>query len=394
MCRFCSGLKWIIFTVLVYVCSLSYGQDAVLKPRQIEAKKPRFKTLEVRAHTGGHLYTGQSLASELESGYGAFEIRLAWQGRGEDHWSGQLAYPSYGVGFYSGFIGDPKVFGNPNALFGFLNFPVSRASKRNVFAIEPAVGLTYNLEPFDSETNPINDAIGARFAVYFNVNFGWAYKWTRQMDITYGVDFTHFSNGRSYTPNYGLNMFGVNLGLRYHYNTANNRGLKDFNGVNRFASRFDRPNRIKNKPVAQNNGINIYTALGTVQTDEGAGTNVRYTAFSGVLDYQYRFNQVHGVTAGLDYFFDGSLEERFPNDPSRRHLLGIHGGYDFMFWRFGLMMHVGTYISSNQGKSPLYSRIAVRYDINDWLFTQMGLKTEQAIADWVEFGVGFRPFRW
>ncbi len=376
------------------VIALSWGCLTIFSQSNPEKSSSRFKSLEFRTHTGMHLYSGKTLTSQLDAGYGSFELRMSWQGRGEDHWSGQFGYPSYGVGVYSGFIGDPQIFGNPNAVFGFINFPISKATRRNVFAIEPALGLTYNLKSFSKEENPLNDAIGARMAVYFNVNFGFAYKWTRQMDITYGIDFTHFSNGRTYAPNYGLNMFGINLGLRYNYNTANHYKNMDFEGVDEFPSRYDRQSRFKNLGVDQHNSLNAFLALSTVQTDEGAGTDTRYMALSAVLDYQYKFNQVHGITGGFDYFFDGSLEERYPDDLSRRHLVGIHAGYDFMFWRMTMLMHIGTYLTDSQGKKPLYARIGLRYDISNRIYTQVALKTESTVADWVEFGIGIRAFKW
>jgi len=167
------------------------------------------------------------LDEETLAGYGAIELRYAWQNSNPDSWASQYGYPSYGIGFYSGFVGDPQILGNPNTLFGFINFPVSKPTKRNALNIEPALGLTYNLEPFDSETNFTNDAIGSRTTLYFNLNLGWTYQWTKEMDIVYGIDFTHFSNGRSNTPNWGLNMFGINLGLRYHYNADEHKISKD-----------------------------------------------------------------------------------------------------------------------------------------------------------------------
>ncbi len=96
------------------------------------ANEGRYRTLEIRGHSGGHMYSGNTLTSKLESGYGAVEVRYAWQSRDEEIW-GKYGYPSYGVGFYAGFIGDPEIFGNPNALFGFMNFPISRPSRRNQF---------------------------------------------------------------------------------------------------------------------------------------------------------------------------------------------------------------------------------------------------------------------
>lgn len=40
---------------------------------------------------------------------------------------------------------------------------------------------------------------------------------------------------------------------------------------------------------------------------------------------------MHGVTAGVDCFYDGSLEERFADDNNQQYLAGIHGDYDLCF---------------------------------------------------------------
>ena len=353
----------------------------------------RFRTLEIRGHTGGHMYGGETLTSKLESGYGALEVRYAWQSRDEDLW-GKYGYPSYGVGLYAGFLGDPEIFGNPNAVFGFVNFPISNPTRRNQFNIEPSLGLTYNLEPFDPENNPLNDAIGARMAVYFDLNFGWAYRWTPDMDITYGIDFSHFSNGRSFTPNWGLNMLGINVGLRYHYNADQHKNYKGMYPEGRLQSRYMRSEKTPNVKVEKNQSVNVYFALGTVQTEEGAGTDTRYGTFSLVLDYQHKFNNMHSVSAGLDYFVDNSVKETYPEGDGKNSLVGIHAGYDFMFWRLTTLLHGGTYITDKLGKEDLFLRPAIRYNINKWAYAQVGLKTIGFAADWVEFGIGFRPFRW
>ena len=65
-----------------------------------------------------------------------------------------------------------------------------------------------------------------------------------------------------------------------------------------------------------------------------------------------------------------------------------------MFWSLTTLLHGGTYITDRLGKSDLFLRPAIRYDINKWAYAQVGLKTLGFAADWVEFGLGFRPFRW
>lgn len=358
----------------------------------------RFRTIQISGHTGGHFYGGDGLDEKSLAGYGAIELRLAWQNSNPDSWASQYGYPSYGVGLYSGFIGDPQIFGNPNAIFGFINFPISKPFRRNAFSLEPAFGLTYNLEPFNSETNPSNDAIGSRTTVYFNLNSGWTYKWTKELDIAYGIDFTHFSNGRSNTPNWGLNMFGVNLGLRYHYNADERKYNDDPYSERTLKARYLRPKRKLNTKVEDNHGINIYLAAGTVQNyPENEGDpfdESQYLTLSAVLDYQHKFNNMHGISAGLDYFFDASLSQGFPDDESKQHLMGIHGGYDFMFHKFTINGHAGTYLTDRSSKDPYYFRVALRYDLVDWSYAQIGLKTDAFSADWIEFGIGFRPFKW
>ena len=187
-----------------------------------------FKFIEIKSHFGSFLKSDTALGNSglLDNGYGGITVKLGWQPTDPQGWASRYGYPSYGVGFYSGFLSDAEVFGNPNAIYGFIKFPISSANRRHVFAIEPSLGLTYKLNPYDSQENPLNEAIGARAAVYFNIDLGFTYKWTRELDILYGFDFSHFSNGSTYKPNNGLNLYGLNLGLRYNYN-ANEPNAKN-----------------------------------------------------------------------------------------------------------------------------------------------------------------------
>ncbi len=360
-----------------------------------QENKGRFRYFEFRGHSGNHLYTGNTLSEYLKNGYGSVELRYGWQPNKPEGWAIPYGSPSYGIGAYVGYIGDIEVFGNPNALFGFINFPLSKPHKRNVFAISPSLGLTYNLKHYDPVDNPDNDAIGASMAVYFNLNLGGEYKFTRETDLLYGIDFTHFSNGRTVTPNFGLNMFGINLGLRYMYNRDQKLQNKDFYAnEDILRSRYKRPvDRTKTK-FDKPNSIDFYVAVGTVQNSEDQGTDKRYYTFSGVIDYRYRFNNMHGVTTGFDVFYDGSLVTEYP-ETSDQFMYAVHAGYDFSFYKFVLRLQAGTYFGDDKGKKSLFLRPAIHYEFNDFIFAQIGLKTQKGgRADWVEWGIGIRPFKW
>ncbi|THD66809.1 hypothetical protein E7Z59_13605 [Robertkochia marina] len=360
----------------------------------VRAQEGRFKSISIKGYSGAHLYSGQDLNEKVNYGYEAVDVRFAWHPSKVNRWSEDTGFAAYGFGFYSASIGDPEVFGNPNALYGFVNFFLSKPYRRNVLEISPALGLTYNLNPFNADENPLNDAIGARFAVFFNLNFGGAYKLNRELDLLYGVDFTHYSNGRSYTPNYGLNLFGFNIGMRYHFNQEQKALDTDPYTTNVVSARYLRPKRPPSAEADQNNSIDLYLAVGSVQNYEDQGTDLRYGTFSGVVDYRKYFNQMHGLTVGMDLFYDNSLAEYYP-DSADRYLVGVHAGYDFMFWKFDIRVQLGTYLTNDRGKDMLFIRPALQYEISKNFFAQVGLKTRNGPgADWIEFGVGWKPFKW
>lgn len=380
------GHRILLVWLLLWSClNTVQGQDD---------QNQRFKSISIKGMSGGHLYSGQDLSDKVSYGYGALDVRFAWHPSKTNQWTQETGFASYGIGYFTSSIGDPQVFGNPHALYGFVNFFLSRPHRRNVLEISPALGLTYNLEPFDEQNNPLNDAIGARMAVYFNVNFGGAYKLNREIDLLYGVDFTHFSNGRTYTPNYGLNLFGFNLGMRYHFNQRQQDLDKDPYTTRVVSSRFLRPERPATEKNAFNNSLDIYLAAGTVQNYIDQGTDLRYGTFTGVVDYRRYFNRMHGLTLGMDLFYDNSLAESYP-DSKDRYLVGVHAGYDFMFWRFNIRVQLGTYLTDDRMKDNLFIRPALHYKISRSFFAQVGLKTRNgAGADWIEFGLGWKPFKW
>lgn len=369
--------RLIIPVFLVLGSVLSYGQESN-DPQQ------KFMFVELRGHSGTHFYTGEALSATLDNGYGALEVRLGWQTSGDKDWHGAYGYPSYGVGWYTGAIGNPDILGAPNALYGFINFPL-QINKRNTLVSDLALGYTYDLNPYDPDGNPNNDAIGARGAVYFNLGIGFRYELNREIDLTYGLDFTHFSNGRSFQPNYGLNMMGVFLGTRYNFNNRQSKVDPSVRPTQILNVRPNYPDEWSDLSDTDEDNILLFGAIGTSQNSEDAGTSNRYFNSSVVLEYQHFFNLKHGATVGLDYFYDGSVEF-YGDEPN---MFGYHVGYDYRIWIFSIRLQAGGYFSAPDRKGGFFFRPAGKFDITDHLYAQVGLKTlNGGAADWVEFGIG------
>ena len=185
-------------------------------------------------------------------------------------------------------------------------------------------------------------------------------------------------------------MYGLNLAFRYYYNADQRFVDSDPFSSDLLQARYKRPEKKRSRRLRESS-IEPYFAFGTVQNAEDSGTSNRHSTFSGVLDYRFKFNTMHAVTFGMDYFIDQGLRDRYPDD---QDLFGLHAGYDFMFSKFSIRFQLGAYLEDDKDKEPTYIRAAFRYDINSWLFAQIGVKTRDgARADWGEFGLGFTPFR-
>lgn len=346
---------------------------------------------EIKGHSGSHLYTGKDLEDVLENGYGAVEARFGWQSSNTEGWQGAFSYPSYGVGWYSGFIGNPDILGAPGALYSFISFPISK-HRRHQWVVEQALGYSYDLKPYHSEDNVINDAIGSRFNVYFNLNIGANYRLNREMDLIYGFDLTHFSNGRMFKPNAGLNMLGINLGFRYHFNRQQNRIDNSEFPEQILNVRPQLQPRRPTKPIHKSS-MAIYGAGGLVQNDEDMGTRKQYGTVTAMVEYLYRINEKSGIAVGLDGFYDPSLTVFFPDN--EYYFFGFHGGYDLHFWKLSLRLQAGSYLHSRgfDYKGYFFFRPALKYQFMKRMYAQLGLKTQAGFkADWIELGIGVSLF--
>jgi hypothetical protein len=374
------ALAWIMIILL------SLTADILCAQEPDDYRQYRF--FEVKGLSGNHLYTGESLSEALANGYGAIIARYGWQSNNPNSWQSMYAYPAYGFGWYSGFIGNPDQLGKPSAVYGFISFPLFRHHRHHM-VIEPALGLSYDLKPYSEGNNADNDAIGSRINVYFNLNLGAKYRLNREMDLLYGIDFTHFSNGRMFKPNKGLNMFGPNIGFRYNYNS---RQAKVDNSYHPHAILNVRPTFDGHRAATpiKRGRLQFYAATGLVQNDEDKGTSKQHSTYTALVEYQYQLNVKNAFTIGVDLFYDQSLFERFPNES--HDFYGMHAGYDFMFWRMAIRLQGGTYTTKGRDfKGNYFLRTALKYEINNFLFAQLGLKTmDGAKADWVEYGLGVK----
>lgn len=273
------------------------------------------------------------------------------------------------------------------ALYAFINFPIYRGKNVEV-QFGPALGVGFNIKPYDPITNPQNDLTGGRLAGYLNPSLSAAFALSPNLDLKLGGNFIHMSNGGLKQPNTGFDMYGVNFGVRWHFNRA-----LDANGID--YEKIFQPKRKRND--TKSSSINLFQAIGGDQNAEGQGDFTTYLVTTTTVEYQRKFNEIHGFSAGLNLFYDESahLSMHYPKHETK-FFPGLHVGYDFHFWHLAIRQQFG-YMLSEAGrdiKAGFFMRLGLSADITKTLYFQAAVKSMHGFkADWADFGFGVKLWK-
>lgn len=403
-------IKYLI--VILLPCSLMHAQEfSEFTPDQFsrDTNYGSFNYVHLIGYAGDHLTYPKGFEEAFASGYKAFELRMGWQSTGRQYWQALHNYPVYGLGVFGGSLGTSdvdSVLGAPAAIYFFYGEPLVRVKRFSVF-FELALGLSYDFVPYDAETNPANDVVGSRVNLYFNGNLNFMYEISPLLDVSIGANFFHFSNGRSNTPQRGVNMGGLNLGMKYNFNPISNY------------TRYKRPDYkpairpdfipLEKRPVERYGEFQFLVSGGTVETEPGeaktpsgdqdtTSLQKRYYTSTLSVDYAYRVLHKLKLHAGLDGMYDGSLEnyikDKAPQDVDfgGKALLGYHFGFQYLIERFAFYYSLGFYAyKETDTRGKYYMRAGGRIGLTEKIDAHIALKTRNGgIADWIEFGMVYK----
>jgi hypothetical protein len=303
------------------------------------------------------------------------------QTHGKDEWHSAYNFPDYGVyleyqNYNNDFLGKVYAAG-VQYNFYFLN--------RNL-ELKLSQGIGYATNPYDKVENSKNKAFGSTLMA--NTNIGLFYKKEHLLDkfgLQAGFLFTHFSNGRTKSPNSGINSFLLNVGVNYDFSKVTNKTI-DTALVKKY---FREP--IKYNIVVRS-GFNESPVIGSGQ----------HPFYHIGFFVDKRFNSKSALQLGTDLFLTNSFKDfikyksvAFPElniDPNTDYKrVGVFVGYELFVNRISLEAQVGYYVYRPfVNDIAIYDRVGFKYHINPKLFASFSVKTHMFLAEALEFGVGVR----
>lgn len=126
--------------------------------------------------------------------------------------------------------------GNPVSVYLFQGARIAKITSRLSLNYEWNLGLAFGWNPYDMEHNPENISIGSKVTAYINVDLYLRWMLSRHWDLNLGGTLSHFSNGNTSMPNYGLNIAGGMISLAYYINRTD----KENPLARHYASEFER----------------------------------------------------------------------------------------------------------------------------------------------------------
>ncbi|WP_333819154.1 acyloxyacyl hydrolase [Ohtaekwangia sp.] len=384
-------MRGIVFGILLFLqVSVAAAQNWFFNAadRHSGDSLPRYSFVQLRyqlsrltdTKTPGLRYIEENPIQSVDLRYGFF-------GYGRKKWQQLHHYPMYGVGISKFWFCPVKnIVGNPFTTYLFFNEPFLQ-TKRSSLHYDFSIGLSYNWKAYNTYANPEQKAIGSSINVMIGFSLQYELRITDRFDLIAGPSIDHFSNGRTRSPNRGLNLYGLQASARYKIGPRKRKDLpRIFEQITYTIDPY--------KPMYE---FYVVGSGGIVTTFRDMDhPDIYFWAASMSLDAARHYGYTGKYGIGFDWFYDGSLkeqfEERYKGDVPARLLFwpGVHISHEYLVHRWTFITQAGINLKKTGDKGIWYGRIALRYDVSKSIFLRAGLRIyDSFISDFIECGIGY-----
>lgn len=332
------------------------------------------------AYNFGFILQHRNNMGQLVHGFiNGFELNYIKPTTGTHRWHYENNFPERGIGFTFFNLDNPKELGNVYAVYGFYEIPLKELHTPFRVHMRLAPGLAFTPIYFDPITNHKNNVISSPISAY--INFKWFFEWNINTKLRWegGLNFSHVSNGRSTVPNLGVNMVTLNSGFVYKFLSKEKHEILSIDSSARRVAR---------------NEILLWAAIGENQVDV---LGKKYFAQNYSATFYHNLRNTHKFGLGLEACYNPANLYMLKTDqvPMSSNLENIQGGiklaYSYNAGRLSFPVEMGYYVYTKfTDDGAFFHRIGMRYYLKNNFVVIATLKTHWAVANYFEFGAGYR----
>ena len=328
----------------------------------------------------GYIMSHRSNMAHLIKGhiYGG-ELNYVFRTSGNKYWHQLHNYPEFGLSLFHIDLVNPQQLGTWEALYPYVNLRLNKRRFKVSSNLRLGLGIAYITKAFDAKKNHKNTAIGSHLNGFVNLRYNIDYYFTPAFRLEFGAGLSHASNGSSKTPNLGLNIMTLNLGIAYVFGNKIMELKKDT--LPDFKKHFTH---------------SVYAVFGIKEMMPAGGK--KYTAYGINYTLLRTLNRKNSLGAGIDLFYNNATVKQWEkNDTIITQKFGdifqagIKLAYSFNMHRVSLPVEFGVYTYKRQPENGIFfHRIGFRYRFTNHLIANFGLLSHFAKADYFEYGLGYQ----
>jgi Lipid A 3-O-deacylase (PagL) len=363
----------------------------------VKAQLPKGVSLESSVYFGKVLKHTPKLRFESPPLSIGLDFHVTKQLYGQKAWHEWMNYPSVGLSLVYYDIGSESL-GKALGLFPTIDLRF-RTRPKFQSKMQIGLGLAYLTRYYDALTNPDNNAVGS------NVNGTAQIKWQNQYSVSnnwqilFGLSVTHYSNGSSQQPNFGINIGAAQFGVKWQPNKVN---TVDAGNPDAFGKGYI--HRDTSSKPTRRFGVSMHA--GMTYVEPGVLRGPRYPFYFMSIGGLYRTSKVNQVLLGFDYEYDKStyywslhsatvFTEEDANKAASRWSVFVAD--EIFFGNFSFWAQTGYYLNHKTAISLTaiwYNKIGLRYHFppigrpKTRFFVGSYLKTHRVAAEYMGLGFG------
>lgn len=331
-----------------------------------------FTAIEIQENTS-ELVPHHDTLNPLKKGYITdYEVNFILGTTGNKQWHSVYHYPNIGITTKYINFHYSNVLGQAIATYPFIQFNLN-LKKRFYSSLRIGLGIAYLSKKYNQTENPTNIAISTSLNVIGNMQIRLGYRLSQKVDIVANLNGTHLSNGAYKKPNYGINMAGLGIGIKYNINSY-------------------QPFHSEQWESKSNKSIASIGVLGGIKEVGGAGGS-KYYPITLQLAYLKPATRFFTIGAGFDLMYDKSSKfdilqkNQHYSSPNDDICIGAVSHFQFPLDRFSSFAEIGLYVYNPNPKSPIvYQRIGLNYRLSTRMSFVLALKTHLTVADHIDWG--------
>ena len=345
-------------------------------------------SLDASVYAGSVWRHTPKLSTQTGERIGGQELGFRLHTTGQRDWQAWQHYPALGFAWAHFTLGEGS-HGHAFSLLPYLSMPLLRAGHWSV-DFRVGTGLAWVTRPYDWFRNPRQNAIGSHWNNITQFRLGAEFRATPQLRFSTGGSMTHFSNGGTALPNFGVNIFSGWAGAAWLLQPLKK---EDF-----------QPANSSKQQVARRLGAQIHGGLAFLEIASFDGP--KHALWSGSAAGYYQINRSNRALLGMDYEFNRAIyawglhSTRFSDKAAARQgstRVAIFAAEEFLFGEISIVLQAGKYVGKNINQyvpKSSYAKLSARYyfpalfgsDLRP--FAGISIKAHKFTAEYISWNLG------